>query len=115
MLITGKKRPFCFVLKQQKPLNRGKRAVFHIKTPCHPGAEGDRVHRKGVGEESPCLQPCPSVTLERSDRVQGKSSVTPSPKGPCPLKPPEVSAAANALVQLAMAERTGVLQTPESE
>ena len=26
------------------------------------------------GEASPCLQPCPSVTLERSDRVQGKSS-----------------------------------------
>jgi len=32
MLITGKKRPFRFVLKQQKPLNRGKNGVFHIKT-----------------------------------------------------------------------------------
>ena len=27
--------------------------MFHIKTLCHPGAEGDRVHRKGEGEASP--------------------------------------------------------------
>ena len=32
MLITGKKRPFRFVLKQEKPLNRDKKGVFHIKT-----------------------------------------------------------------------------------
>ena len=74
MLITGKKRPFCFVLKQEKPLNRGEKGVFHIKTLCVGGE----------GEASPCLQPCPSVTLERSDRVQGKSSVTPS----CGRSPP---------------------------
>ena len=30
------------------------------------------------GNAFPSLQPCPSVTLERSDRVQGKSSATPS-------------------------------------
>ena len=33
---------------------------------------------KGEGKAFPSLQPCPSVTLERSDRVQGKSSATPS-------------------------------------
>ena len=91
MLITGKKRPFCFVLKQEKPLIRGKNAVFHIKTP-----------HKRVGEESPCLQPCPSLRRSRAflftsswsvatgsihfipsfDR--GKSSVTPS----CGRSPP---------------------------
>ena len=42
----------------------------------------------GEGDVSPCLQPCPVVTLERSDRVQGKSSSTLSPKGLRPLKPP---------------------------
>ncbi len=77
MLITGKKRPFCFVLKQENGLEKVKSAVFHIKTLCVGGE----------GEASPCLQPCPSVTLERSDRVQGKSSVTPSPKGTPPKTP----------------------------
>jgi len=48
MLITGKKRPFRFVLKQEKPLNRGKKGMFHIKT----------LHER-VGEASLCLQPCP--------------------------------------------------------
>jgi hypothetical protein len=42
MLITGKKRPFRFVLKQEKPLNRGKKGMFHIKT----------LHER-VGEASP--------------------------------------------------------------
>ena len=77
-----------------------------------PGAEGEAISKKkrgaelslrtpnrgeaipkkgGEGEASPCLQPCPSVTLERSDRVQGKSSVTPSagarrPATPRPLR-----------------------------
>ena len=51
--------------------------MFHIKTLCVGGE----------GEASPCLQPCPSVTLERSDRVQGKASVTPSPKGTPPNTP----------------------------
>ena len=39
MLITGKKRPFCFVLKQEKPLNRGEKGVFHngtVAAGCHP-------------------------------------------------------------------------------
>ena len=54
-----------------------------------------------MGEESPWLQP------QRVFR-------TPPRLGGHPLKPPKVIAAANALVQLAMAERKGVLQTPES-
>lgn len=33
---------------------------------------------KGEGKAFPSLQPCPSVILERSDRVQGKSSATSS-------------------------------------
>ena len=54
-----------------------------------------------------------SRTPNRDEAIHAGSSATPSPKGFHPLKPPEVSAAANALVQLAMAERKGVLQTPD--
>ena len=40
MLITGKKRPFRFVLKQENSLERGKNGLFHIKTLC-VGGEGE--------------------------------------------------------------------------
>jgi hypothetical protein len=97
----SKKRPFCFVLKQENSLKRDKIAVFHIKTPC-----------KGVGEESPCLQPCPSVTLERSDRVQGKYSVTPScgrsPPRNAPASPQNPVSECRSHARMAMTERHGV-------
>ena len=114
MLITGKKRPFRFVLKQQKPLNRGKNGVFHIKTvvgECHPerrrnapkSKDPDPYRRGGGGIPLPSALP-----LLRHSRAfpftsswsvatgsihftppsdRGKSSVTPSPKG-TPLKNP---------------------------
>jgi len=40
----SKKRPFCFVLKQEKALGRGKTAVFHngtVTARCHPREGGD--------------------------------------------------------------------------
>ena len=48
MLITGKKRPFCFVLKQEKALNRGKKGTFHngtVSGECHP-------ERRAIGTKS---------------------------------------------------------------
>ena len=111
MLITGKKRPFRFVLKQQKPLNRGKNGVFHIKTvvgECHPerrrnapkSKDPDPYRRGGGGIPLPSALP-----LLRHSRAfpftsswsvatgsihfipsfdRGKSSVTPS----CGRSPP---------------------------
>ena len=55
-----------------------------------------------MGEESPCLQP-------------QKGLPAPPRLGAPPLRPPDGSAAANALVQLAMAERKGGLQSPENK
>ena len=46
-----------------------------------------KYRKNRAGEASPSLQPCPFVTLERSDRVQGKSSSTPTAGARRPATP----------------------------
>lgn len=79
MLITGKKRPFCFVLKQEKALERGKIGLFHIKTSVtlEPQAIGS-IKKEGRGRHPPAFSLAPLaslksisfyVILERSDGI----------------------------------------------
>lgn len=94
MLITGKKRPFCFVLKQEKALNRGKKGAFHIKTPCKRGGGGTPLpsalpllrHSRAFPFTSSWSVATGSIHFIRSfDR--GKSSVTPSAGARRPATP----------------------------